>query len=106
MLVTKIDLFFVCYREMVDTELNLSQDEIKKRAEYLRQQRDKIIKMRQKERTDRISKYLTKERATSARPKTAKRNQENGPEQNGDDETLAYRKTLAARLKAEVIDRR
>ena len=94
------------------------EEEMKKRTEHLRQQRDKIIQMKQKERTEKISKYLIKEREkmkNQSRPKTARRSDEgekNGKEreenesmnsQTNNRELLAYRKTLAARLKAEVV---
>lgn len=86
-----------------------TQEEISKRSEYLRSQRDKIIQARQKERSERISKYLIKEKANAPleRPKTARKSE--GMVRSDSNESssnqLAYRKTLAARLKAEVIDK-
>lgn len=87
----------------------LREEQIRKRAEYLREQRDRIIQMKQKVRSDKISKYLIKEKEKAkTRPKTARR-PTTGDAESGktteetDSKELAYRKTLAARLKSEVI---
>lgn len=92
-------------------------EEIKRRADYLREQRDKIIELRQKERSEFISKYLTKQKVKVERPKTARRDSSSASgsstigstdeksDKSGPSKDLAYRKTLAARLKAEVINR-
>ena len=86
-------------------------EEIKQRAAHLRSQRDKIIQLKQKERTEKISKYLIKEREklkSQPRPKTARRPESAAKATSGQAEAEqskehAYRKTLAARLKAEVV---
>lgn len=86
------------------------EEEIKQRAQHLRNQRDRIIQMKQKERTEKISKYLIKEKEklkNQPRPKTARRPESAaksaGQETETDSKEMAYRKTLAARLKAEVV---
>lgn len=59
-------------------------------------------------RSERISKYLIKEKMSAERPKTARKQDKEstaGSSEAPDNMDLAYRKTLAARLKAEVIDR-
>lgn len=86
------------------------EEEIKQRAQHLRNQRDRIIQMKQKERTEKISKYLIKEKEklkNQPRPKTARRPESAaksaGQESETESKEMAYRKTLAARLKAEVV---
>ena len=89
----------------------LSDEDIHKRADYLRAQRDKILKKRQKERTERISKYLIKERQSKQPPPSVSLSS-TGEIAESDAATtttdnngrmLAFRKSLAARLKAEVV---
>lgn len=88
-------------------EPSISAEDIHKRADYLRAQRDKILKQRQKERTERISKYLIKEkqqRPTTSTNKSSAENDKSNIQQNDTtDHMLAFRKSLAARLKAEVV---
>lgn len=82
-------------------------DDVRKRADYLRQQRDKIIQLKHKERNDRISKYMTKRNQSAGStkdPVESESTNSGGANPTGSD--LAFRKTLAARLKAEVIDGR
>lgn len=86
-----------------------SSEDIDKRANYLRTQRDKILKQRQKERTERISKFLVKEKNNSIKMEqfsqlsAEPKHESNQNEDNGEKNLLAFRKTLAARLKSEVI---
>nr|XP_027206370.1 cilia- and flagella-associated protein 36-like isoform X2 [Dermatophagoides pteronyssinus] len=88
----------------------LSDEDIHKRADYLRAQRDKILKKRQKERTERISKYLIKERQSKQPPSVSLSSTGEIAESDAATTTadnngrmLAFRKSLAARLKAEVV---
>ena len=88
----------------------LSDEDIHKRADYLRAQRDKILKKRQKERTERISKYLIKERQSKQPPPSVSLSStgeivESDATTTADNNgrMLAFRKSLAARLKAEVV---
>ncbi|KAH9517589.1 uncharacterized protein LOC124490196 [Dermatophagoides farinae] len=87
-------------------EPSISAEDIHKRADYLRAQRDKILKQRQKERTERISKYLIKEkqqRPVTARKSPTEMEESNTNQNDTTDDMLAFRKSLAARLKAEVV---
>ncbi|XP_027206370.2 uncharacterized protein LOC113799872 isoform X2 [Dermatophagoides pteronyssinus] len=96
---------------LISTKPGLSDEDIHKRADYLRAQRDKILKKRQKERTERISKYLIKERQSKQPPPSVSLSS-TGEIAESDAATtttdnngrmLAFRKSLAARLKAEVV---
>ncbi|KAH9420326.1 Cilia- and flagella-associated protein 36 [Dermatophagoides pteronyssinus] len=96
---------------LISTKPGLSDEDIHKRADYLRAQRDKILKKRQKERTERISKYLIKERQSKQPPPSVSLSS-TGEIAESDATTtttdnngrmLAFRKSLAARLKAEVV---
>ena len=81
--------------------------EVEKRAEYLRAQRDKIIALRAKERTEHIAKYIKGKGKDAVsgpeqdpRPETSSGKKPLEEETNNNE--LAYRKSLAARLKAEI----
>ncbi|XP_013774493.2 cilia- and flagella-associated protein 36-like, partial [Limulus polyphemus] len=79
--------------------------EFEARQEYLRQQRDKLLELKRREREKRLSNYektTTQKRPKSSRAARSVVSQGNDVK-NVDPQTLAYRKFLAARLKAEVI---
>lgn len=94
-----------------DQQKNANSEDINKRANYLRTQRDKILKQRQKDRTERISKFLVKEKNNpikmeqfSQLNQSAETKSESDKKADNEKEnSLAFRKTLAARLKSEVI---
>lgn len=93
----------------------ISAEEIRKRQEYLRQQRDKLLSIKKKEREKQIEK-MGEEEILAKRPKSAravrsvvKKKEEGGENEEDSDEdegssNLAFRKSLAARLKAEVVE--
>lgn len=85
----------------------ISPEEIKKRQEYLRKQRDKLIESKNKERRKHMEK-LEESELLSQRPKSAKAlksfvEDEDVTPDDDDDKTHAFRLSLAKRLKAEVI---
>jgi len=87
-----------------DRNAGISPEELKRRQEYLRQQRDKMLNMRQEARQ---KAFLDAEkRDSSIRPKTSKaaRTAMAGKRNNetiGED-VFAARKALAEKLKAEI----
>ncbi|KAG8189452.1 hypothetical protein JTE90_012523 [Oedothorax gibbosus] len=84
----------------------VSQEEALRRQEYLRQQRDKLLAMKKQEREKLLQRY---EETSGGRPKSARAAQravqEDKP-QEPDANVQAFRNSLAARLKAEVIDKK
>lgn len=86
---------------------SINPAEIKARQEYLRKRRDKIIETKRKERQRQVE-QLEELEIKEKRPKSAKviksflENDENG-EGKSEDEGLSFRRSLAAKLKAEVI---
>ena len=84
---------------------DINCEDIVKRSEYLRQQRDKLIQIKKTERNKQMSKLEAQE-IKGGRPKSARVmrsvQQEDHMEGEGD-QSLAFRRSLAARLKAEVI---
>ncbi|KAI1284887.1 Cilia- and flagella-associated protein 36 [Halotydeus destructor] len=86
----------------------IDADEIIRRQEYLRQQRDKLVEAKKKERQRQVSK-VEESGDLLKRPKSAKvmRNMMDRTEGSDDEESVdrghAFRLSLAARLKAEVI---
>lgn len=77
---------------------------MKKRQDFLKQQRDKLIAMKAKER----EKMLVKaEKANPGRPSSARAAKnalkDDGKAQQVDDKTLAMRRAIANKLKSEVI---
>ncbi|GIX80280.1 cilia- and flagella-associated protein 36 [Caerostris extrusa] len=81
----------------------VSPEEIRRRQEYLRQQREKLLALKKQEREKLLQKY---EESSSSRPKSARAAQRAVQEEraNPDPNVQAFRNSLAARLKAEVID--
>lgn len=77
--------------------------DIEKRQNYLRQQRDRILAMKKQERARRLS--ANEDVISQARPKSARAARKALREENPevDPQTLAFRKTLAAKLRNEVI---
>lgn len=89
----------------------MSADEIKKRQEYLRQQRDKLLAMKKKEREKQL---LTAEQSNPGRPISAQVARRSMKEGEGSEETqskvspeeqkkIEMRRTIANKLKAELM---
>lgn len=81
---------------------------MKKRAEYLKQQRDRLLELKKQEREKQLSAYTEAkpERPTSARvarQAVAGTIVDNTPRK--DDKKIAIRKALADKLKKEVVYR-
>lgn len=79
--------------------------DMEKRQQYLRQQRDRILAMKKQERSRRLS---DADQATAqARPRSSRAARKVLREEDCteamDPQTLAFRKTLAAKLRSEVI---
>ena len=87
---------------------SLSAEELKQRQDFLKQQRDRLIEMKQKEREKQLlsaEKQNPKQRPSSARAARSVLKQggagPNAPK--ADDKQLAMRRAIANRLKEEVI---
>ena len=85
----------------------LNAEEIHKRSEYLRKQRDKLLEIKKQERNKQMNKVEEQE-LLAKRPKSARAmrsvNDHNAVDDESDaNQSLAFRRSLAARLKAEVI---
>jgi hypothetical protein len=82
---------------------NMTPEELKQRQVFLKEQRDKLLKMKQDEREKR---YLIAEK-TSARPMSARAGRSamknDAPAPAIDQKTLEMRKAIASKLKEEVI---
>jgi hypothetical protein len=86
---------------------SFSAEEIRKRTEYLRKQRDKLLEIKKQEREKQMVK-MEEQELLAKRPKSAKAMRsvvEDKKDENLDDSdhSLAFRRSLAARLKAEVV---
>lgn len=88
---------------------NMNPDELKKRQEYLKQQRDKLLEMKKKEREKQL---LAAEKSQPKRPmsaRMAKSAMQEGPSNESDklspeeEKKMAMRKAIADRLKAEML---
>lgn len=80
----------------------MSSEEAKRRQEYLKQQRDKLLALKKQEREKMLQQYERTNRPKSARAAQKLVTEENS-EQSVDPKVLAFRKSLAAKLKAEVV---
>ncbi|XP_054153847.1 cilia- and flagella-associated protein 36-like [Oppia nitens] len=91
--------------EVVDT--NLSNEEMRKRGEYLRKQRDQLIERKKQQRHQQMARLEAQE-VREKRPKSARamRSVVESGEEVTDDQSLAFRRSLAARLKAEVVEKK
>ena len=89
----------------------MNAEEIKKRQEYLRQQRDKLVAMKKKEREKQL---LSAEQSNPGRPVSAqaarqsmrqKMEEDSGKKEVSPEEQkkIEMRRAIAERLKAEVI---
>ena len=86
----------------------MSAEEIKKRQEYLRQQRDKLVEMKRKEREKQL---LTAEQSNPQRPMSARAARQTMQGETGDgkkvsqedQKKLDMRRAIANKLKAELI---
>uniref|UniRef100_A0A1I8JJ25 Cilia- and flagella-associated protein 36 n=1 Tax=Macrostomum lignano TaxID=282301 RepID=A0A1I8JJ25_9PLAT len=98
--------------ELAESLSSLSHEEILKRQEFLRNQRDKLVAMKQREREAQLAKHersAGRDRPSSARAARSAmsgRPEDSGPpKRSADDERkLAMRRAIAAKLKEEVID--
>ncbi|XP_005098604.1 cilia- and flagella-associated protein 36 [Aplysia californica] len=88
----------------------MSEEEYKKRAEFLKQQRDKLMEMKRKEREKQL---LTAEKSQPQRPASAraaraalKHSEESGAAQSNAEEEkkLAMRRAIADRIKSELMN--
>lgn len=84
----------------------MRDEDIKKRQKYLKAQRDKLVIMKKKARSERLEKNAT--RPSSARV-VAEAAMKGGSDldlpQSSESSILQLRKALAARLKAEVVNK-
>ncbi|XP_035223611.1 cilia- and flagella-associated protein 36-like isoform X2 [Stegodyphus dumicola] len=89
----------------VQAQAAVSPLELERRQNYLRQQRDRILAMKRQERARRLSQ--NEEVIAQARPKSARAARKILREESTDvdPQTLAFRKSLAAKLRSEVIDK-
>ena len=84
----------------------LNPDELKKRQEFLKQQRDKLLEMKKKEREKQLlqAEKTQPKRPSSARVAKAAMQGETGSKLSPEEEKkLAMRKAIADRLKAEML---
>ncbi|XP_014671975.1 PREDICTED: cilia- and flagella-associated protein 36-like isoform X2 [Priapulus caudatus] len=84
----------------------LSSEEVKQRAEYLRQQRDKLLAMKKQARTQNLTTFeqaQPERRPESSRAARSLMGGRGAQQQNVDEKTLAMRLALAQKLKSEVI---
>ncbi|XP_064623790.1 cilia- and flagella-associated protein 36-like isoform X1 [Lineus longissimus] len=91
-------------KNMAEGYSKMSQEELKQRQTFLKEQRDKLLKMKQEERE---SRYLKAEKAASCRPMSARAGRSAMKSDSAapavDQKTLDMRKAIANRLKEEVI---
>lgn len=79
----------------------VSAEDMERRKEYLKQQRDRLLAMKQEERMKQLKEYETT--SSSGRPKSSYAANRAMSGSRIDPQTLQVRKALAARLKEEVI---
>jgi hypothetical protein len=100
-------------RKLPSMRKDMDVDEIKHRQEYLQRQRDKLLGLKKQEREKQLARIQDLERS-GKRPQTAKfmtkeaeelkeSRDEEGHDESGE-KGLAYMRSLAARIKAEVAD--
>uniref|UniRef100_A0A7E4WC64 Cilia- and flagella-associated protein 36 n=1 Tax=Panagrellus redivivus TaxID=6233 RepID=A0A7E4WC64_PANRE len=85
------------YRSLLKEREHISEEEIKRRAAYLRQQRDKLLQMKQEEQQKQLQEQTSK--GSLERPKTAQAAR-NAMTQS----RMESRKAVASKLRVEVID--
>ena len=83
----------------------LSPEELKKRQEYLKEQRDKLLSMKKQQREKQLNiAEKTSKRPSSARAaRKAMEMQQPAPPSEEDEKKMAMRKAIADKLKLEVI---
>lgn len=90
----------------------MSEEEYKKRAEYLKQQRDKLMEMKRKEREKQL---ITAEKSQPQRPASARAAraalQQGGTQQPKrpspeEEKKLAMRRAIADRIKSEIMGKK
>lgn len=87
----------------------MSEEEYKKRVDYLKQQRDKLMEMKRREREKQLLSAETKQptRPASARAARSAMQQPLAPtEPSEEDKKLAMRKAIASRIKSEVMGKK
>ena len=85
---------------------NINPDELQKRTEYLKAQRDKLLAMKKAEREKQLAEVEQQQlrsRPKSARAARSAMGNKNMAASNIDPETLKARRALAEKLKQEVI---
>ncbi|EEC20477.1 coiled-coil domain-containing protein, putative, partial [Ixodes scapularis] len=109
-LLDKVRLRSFCRRRQEDLATRhqpVSSEEVNQRREYLRSQRDKLVALKRAEREKQLSSTLEQDTVQRPRSSRAARAALQGDvaleAPNDDSGNLAFRKSLAARLKAEVI---
>ena len=99
-------------RRLPSMSKNMDPDEIKHRQEYLRRQRDKLLGLKKEEREKQLARIQELERS-GKRPQTAKymameeeaaEREDDGQKDGNERKSLAFMRSLAARIKAEVAD--
>lgn len=93
----------------------MTEDELARRTEYLKQQRDKLLELKKQERQKRLTTYTEqqpKARPTSSRAarrvtdgQQAEPEASQPPSQEDKEKKLAMRRALAKCLKQEVVDK-
>ena len=87
-------------------ESNIDPDELKKRTEFLKEQRDKLLAMKKAEREKQLAEVEQQQlrsRPKSARAARSALKHRNIASSNIDADTLKARQALADKLKQEVI---
>uniref|UniRef100_A0AC34Q0B2 Uncharacterized protein n=1 Tax=Panagrolaimus sp. JU765 TaxID=591449 RepID=A0AC34Q0B2_9BILA len=84
------------YRSLLKEKEQISEEQIKARADYLKKQRDKLLELKKIEQQKQLQEQT--EKAALERPKTAK------AARAAMESKLETRKAIASKLKAEVID--
>lgn len=89
----------------------MTEEEYKKRAQFLKEQRDKLMEMKQREREKQLlsAASIQPSRPASARAAQAAIKSEKVeviPNSAEDDKKLAMRKTIADRLKSELMGKK
>ena len=94
-------------RKLPSMKKDMDPEEIKHRQAYLQRQRDKLLGLKKQEREKQLARIQDLERS-GKRPQTAKfmEAEHNALEESDKDDkkSLAYMRSLAARIKAEVAD--
>ena len=85
----------------VNAQYEVDPAELKRRTDFLKSQRDKLLAMKRTERDKQLAE--AEKSQSSARPKSARAARSAFSGSKIDSETLKARKALAAKLKQEVV---